>query len=322
MKGVVCLNSARPRPPNEVVIRKPETRCQLSSVVAEFADTPAVTCLSGQKTGTIVREGTLNRYNDDYVLAECRTTTATVAALCRKIDESAFSDEVMSAIGQYVDVAHYSAFSNYPEGNAPYILAGSRGSSPVSSSIAKTYAANFYQHDTYAAKVSRTPGTPDILVHRRLAREVPDTRYRRECYEKFGIFERLTISLHEKGHWRSLNLYRDLSAPSFTKADISSAVRVAICILPTLPLREQLVGRGASGTTTLLARYSERLERLQKGLTSREIEVCARALMGMTVEATALDLKIGCTSVATYRKRAYARLNLSSTCELFSILSS
>jgi DNA-binding CsgD family transcriptional regulator len=267
-------------------------------------------------------EESLNIYDDNAVLAECRLTTTTVASLWQKIDESAFNDEVMSVIGQYIDVAHYSAFSNYSDGGAPYILAGSRGKSPVSSSIAKTYAAHFYRHDTYAAEIGRTPGTPDILVYRRLARDVPDIRYRQECYDKFGIFERLTISLHEKGHWRSLNLYRNLDTPSFTKTDISSAVRVAIYILPTLPWREQLVGRRGSGATRLLTRYSERLENLQKGLTSREIEVCARALIGMTVEATALDLKIGSTSVATYRKRAYARLSVSSTCELFSMVSS
>lgn len=59
---------------------------------------------------------------------------------------------------------------------------------------------------------------------------------------------------------------------------------------------------------------------LGAGLPHRELEVCARAAYGMSVEATALDLKLGRASVLTYRKRAYARLGVSSANELCKII--
>ena len=52
------------------------------------------------------------------------------------------------------------------------------------------------------------------------------------------------------------------------------------------------------------------------GLTARERQVCARAALGLSVEATALELGIGKTSVLTYRQRAYQRLGVTSPFEL------
>lgn len=70
----------------------------------------------------------------------------------------------------------------------------------------------------------------------------------------------------------------------------------------------------------LLLSYRRRLLALDRGLTSRELDVCSRSLLGMTAEGTALDLDIKISSVVTYRKRAYARLGISSQAELFHLL--
>jgi DNA-binding CsgD family transcriptional regulator len=59
---------------------------------------------------------------------------------------------------------------------------------------------------------------------------------------------------------------------------------------------------------------------LPNRLAQREVEVCARALIGMSVEATALDLGIRPTSITTYRQRAYQKLGISSQNELFALV--
>jgi DNA-binding CsgD family transcriptional regulator len=81
----------------------------------------------------------------------------------------------------------------------------------------------------------------------------------------------------------------------------------------------------AAGTTVLdrhfsLALFRQRLLMLDQGLTARELDVCSRAMIGMTSEGTALDLALGKTSVLTYRRRAYARLGISSYRELFHLI--
>jgi DNA-binding CsgD family transcriptional regulator len=66
--------------------------------------------------------------------------------------------------------------------------------------------------------------------------------------------------------------------------------------------------------------FRRRLAALQRGMTQRELDVCARTLIGLTAEGIAIDLNIKKTSVLTYRKRAYARLGISSQTQLFRLL--
>jgi DNA-binding CsgD family transcriptional regulator len=62
------------------------------------------------------------------------------------------------------------------------------------------------------------------------------------------------------------------------------------------------------------------LRALGAGLTEREMAVLARLVSGLTTEGCALELGLRPCSVATYRRRAYQRLNISSQSELFALL--
>jgi DNA-binding CsgD family transcriptional regulator len=66
--------------------------------------------------------------------------------------------------------------------------------------------------------------------------------------------------------------------------------------------------------------FQRRLYLLDVGLTVRERKVCALALAGVSIEGSAYELGIKKSSIITYRKRAYARLGISSLNELFVIL--
>ncbi|MEM7283725.1 MAG: helix-turn-helix transcriptional regulator, partial [Pseudomonadota bacterium] len=62
-----------------------------------------------------------------------------------------------------------------------------------------------------------------------------------------------------------------------------------------------------------------RLAMINDGLTDRERQVCARIVLGMTSDGIAADLGVGSQTVLTYRKRAYARLDISSQNALFAL---
>ena len=55
-------------------------------------------------------------------------------------------------------------------------------------------------------------------------------------------------------------------------------------------------------------------------LSEREASVCTGIILGMTSEGIALDLGISVNTVRTYRKRAYARLMISSQNELMKLI--
>lgn len=67
------------------------------------------------------------------------------------------------------------------------------------------------------------------------------------------------------------------------------------------------------------AHLEQMIAGLHGGLSPREIQVCARALLGMTRRGIGLDLGVKTTTVNTLSRRAYQKLNISSLNELFAL---
>jgi DNA-binding CsgD family transcriptional regulator len=78
---------------------------------------------------------------------------------------------------------------------------------------------------------------------------------------------------------------------------------------------KQAAERSPRGLTA--ERASALVGTLRAGLPRRECEVCARILRGFSMQAAALDLGIAESTAITYKRRAYARLGISGTPELF-----
>lgn len=205
------------------------------------------------------------------------------------------------------------------------VLAESAGRAPVAK-----YAAKIYQASLFCRK------DPNIAIVRRLRRssrstllsvvkasEIEDREHRSLIYRRFQLAERLAIIYHRPDSWYALNLYRSERAGVFTEAEIDTARRVAN-VLATLVTKHlslsQATGEHQDGETQhSISRYEDLVRRVNDDLTTRQIQVCARALCGMTNQGIAIDLGIAIPTVATLRKRAYRRLNISSLNELFSL---
>lgn len=66
-----------------------------------------------------------------------------------------------------------------------------------------------------------------------------------------------------------------------------------------------------------LARLRSEMKACGVGLTSREAEICAHIVLGYSAEAIGLQLGISAQTVASHRKRAYAKLGIGSQTQLF-----
>jgi len=113
-----------------------------------------------------------------------------------------------------------------------------------------------------------------------------------------------------------MNVSRHRSSGVFSDRELDALIGLACLALPMLPLNR----RRPESRFPCTAEVKLRLALLYPCLTQREQEVCARATMGMSVEATALDLGIAKTSVMTYRKRSYQRLGITSVQELCALV--
>jgi len=150
---------------------------------------------------------------------------------------------------------------------------------------------------------------------------IADESYRDACYLHAGLLQRLTVATFDDGQLLALNLYRLVRSGPFSEQELAQ-VRVLACLLSTLAVKHvttvgmQLRSRDRGDR---IDAFSARLHAVSGALTTREREVLARVMLGMTSEGIALDLDIGLSSVLTYRKRAYARLGVTGQAELFAL---
>jgi DNA-binding CsgD family transcriptional regulator len=150
--------------------------------------------------------------------------------------------------------------------------------------------------------------------------DIKNREYRR-CFEATDVQERLSYFTPTVDGLYQLSIYRGPWRRTFSHSE-----RKVFATLDGLILATALQHEARRRTTSVpalpmtLATIQERLAALPEGLSERECEVCARAVAGITIEGTALDLDIRKTSVITYRQRAYQKLGISSLNQLVAIL--
>lgn len=180
-----------------------------------------------------------------------------------------------------------------------------------------TYSKFYLRLDPVCDAYRAAPDCSDMAMLRIRPSDILSPGFRRRFFDDAGIVERLSLIQRGADGWRVMNVARHVSDGCFSDEEIGSLVSLASLALPMLPLNRK---RAAPQQQLSVSQLEDRFARRYDRLTLRERQVCARAAVGMTVEATALDLGIAKTSVLTYRQRAYQRLNVTSPYELCSLV--
>jgi DNA-binding CsgD family transcriptional regulator len=167
--------------------------------------------------------------------------------------------------------------------------------------------------DAYRA----APECSDVALLRVRPPDIASPGFRRRFFDAAGIVERVSIIQRGADSWRVMNVARHSCDGCFTDQELSSLIGLAGLVLPMLPLNRKKL---SSPLPLTVVQLEERFASRYRSLTARERQVCARAAIGMSVEATALDLGIAKTSVLTYRQRAYQRLGVTSPFELCALV--
>lgn len=179
------------------------------------------------------------------------------------------------------------------------------------------YSQHYHNIDPVCDAYSAAPCVSDIAIQRIRPADISSDEFRRRFFDQAGIVERVSIIQRGPNAWRVINVSRHRSTGLFSDGELDALLGLARLALPMLPLnRRRSIARLPSAQ-----HVERRLHHLFPNLTRREREVCARATVGMSVEATALDLGIAKTSVMTYRKRSYQRLGITSVHELCALVS-
>ncbi len=193
-------------------------------------------------------------------------------------------------------------------------------------SLVHDYVHRYHVYDPFRSRC--TPATSRTVELQGFAvKEIADTEYAQRLFVEPGIAGKLCVILRRPRDAICLSLYRDRRCGSFggedfnmidaIKAPLAAAFERHLDLKPTRALPRML-----PRTFPSLTRLVDILQGSETApmLSSREAAVCARIVTGYSNEAIALDLGLSFHSVRTYRRRAYAKLGVTSQNELFAVI--
>ena len=239
------------------------------------------------------------------------------------LGEPDFAHALLSAMEPFVPVDHLAVVVFDNEFAAHLSGAGSRQPGNVALEAGRLYERDrFYRHDPGARPLgSANAASGGPVLSRLRASDIKDPKYRREIYDRFRLLERLSLMDQVRDRWLMLNLYRSRGSEPFREDHIASIRRIASLLMSLAGKHAALVAPAPAparrGRLASIRYLEELLAGIEERLTPRERAVCARALAGQTVHGVASELGIKPPTVATLRRRAYSKLNISSLNELF-----
>ncbi|QRR34016.1 hypothetical protein JNX00_20700 [Hydrogenophaga sp. YM1] len=173
----------------------------------------------------------------------------------------------------------------------------------------------FWRRDPALAMARQQARDCGPIVVRMDPRQVRDTLIRDQLYGEDRIRERIIMCRLRPHATFGLSVVRGESRGPFSCAQLESLATVADPLLRVLYKHHQIMRTQRSPkpvTKDRLPEIERTLQYADSRLPLREAQLCARLIAGMTLPEIARQLGVGSETVETYRKRAYARLGVSS----------
>lgn len=244
------------------------------------------------------------------------------------IGNPAFSDRFFGIVQKMLGADHCTVFVSNEGGVRTLVAeAQTRAAAERVRHLAGIYGERGYRVDPVWNRPASTRPEMDAIRTEVIApTHFEDPAYRREFYDKPNIQEELALSADVGGGRRVYaSFYRERGRSRFSAQDMATLQATAPVTMQVLAKHAEITGSIARPAAPIRPVSREELfQRVQEAmlddnqlLTRREAEVCTGIILGYTILGLSLNLGISINTVATHRKRAYAKLRISSQNELF-----
>lgn len=234
--------------------------------------------------------------------------SAMIESLFKGVGDASFGDCVLQAANKVAEFNHCTLFEFHGPGAPSFIGLASCNSNRR---IANTHSTEAYLggfHLLEPARAVMHEKGEKLFIRYHAGRELQNRGYRQTCYESASIVDRFSIVANTQcGSWFVANLFRDASQGPLLEGRLEYLAKFAFLI--ALAGRRDAALRKAAQAPSL-GRLGEQAGLLAAKLSERERQVCSRILAGHTTSEIASELGIRESTVVTYRRRAYERLNI------------
>jgi DNA-binding CsgD family transcriptional regulator len=230
---------------------------------------------------------------------------------------ASFGRACFDVFEQSFDIDHWAVFRYHTLASVKCIATASRDFKAAAGKNVDLFLNRCHRVDPSLLAFRQQHSARPCLV-KMSASDVGDAQYR-HCFETTNVRERLSFFLVEGEDLLQLCIYRAALPRTFSDPEMRIFATIARLIANASIKHEILCERGG-GPHWRLDDLERRLDSLGCGLSRRECQVCARAILGKTIEGTARDLQVRKTSVITYRQRAYQKLGVSRPSDIVALV--
>lgn len=236
-------------------------------------------------------------------------------ALIAALGTDLFEPEMLAVLADLAGAEHYSIYRVHSD--VPEFLGGAskRGAHPARLTGASQRYRRTYAELTRAMTLSAAGGSA-FLAHDPIeSLEDPGLT---AALQHYRIIDRIMLSGRVDDDLYAITLLRSEEAGAFEERDIAQLQASADLLIAICAKHASLHWDRPRGVKIFAS--VEVIEATIKaagwGLSVRELQVSARILFGISALGISIDLGLGEDTIATYRKRLYARLSIGSRHEL------
>jgi DNA-binding CsgD family transcriptional regulator len=241
-----------------------------------------------------------------------------VCRLIGAIGTSAFEPSMLTFAKNTIRCSHLTAFSVSKSHSPRAMIAVNGGRTPLAGRIATKYIQDYWDLDPVNRIIETEPRMGQGATIRLRSNEIENTSYQQDCYRSVRLIDRISIVKSQADETMRLNFYRNEMEGRFTDIDLSVVSKLANLLIETLRKHDHI--RPALNNDDRLEQYCARLLCIAPQLSRREIHVCAEIVRGLSSGAIASSLGLSINTILTHRRRAYAKLRISSQNELSHLL--
>ena len=235
--------------------------------------------------------------------------------LVRSVGTETFSSVAFSFLREKLDVQHLTIarYANYRP--IKFLAVECSVGKEIFHPAVSRYMRTFYLGDPLRAHYHESRKS-EHLVFSVDADQVDDPKVREALYRPLGLAGKLALIIRRHQDVLTLTVHRSRNVGCFSGRDVNIMRSFSSMLAAMVERHVSIVDPPVLNN---LPQISELVAQVpaKSRLSKQEIAVCAHVIIGHSNESIALNLGVSAHSIMTYRRRAYAKLNISSQNELF-----